>query len=95
MWRAPVNALKAETQWFHEEAKRMFELLSLPVLQLLAVALNFAVITVQSRPMFVLPFRTLEDMMASMPVGAGRETRLERGAWTPGIHTPRDQKVAS
>jgi hypothetical protein len=74
----------------------MFELLSLPVLQLLAVALNFAVITVQSRPMFVLPFRTLEDMMASMPVGVGRETRLER-TWTPGIHTPRDpmQKVAS
>ena len=96
MWRAPVNALKAETQWFHEEAKRMFELLSLPVLQLLAVALNFAVITVQSRPMFVLPFRTLEDMMASMPAGVGRETRLER-TWTPGIHTPRDpmQKVAS
>ncbi|HMF88403.1 MAG TPA: hypothetical protein VK575_10000 [Gemmatimonadaceae bacterium] len=95
MWRAPVNALKAETQWFHEEAKRMFELLSLPVLQLLAVALNFAVITVQSRPMFVLPFRTLEDMMASMPLGVARETRLERGAWTPGIHTPRDQKAAS
>jgi hypothetical protein len=95
MWRAPVNALKAETQWFHEEAKRMFELLSLPVLQLLAVALNFAVITVQSRPMFVLPFRTLEDMMASMPLGGSRETRLERPSWTPGIHTPRDQKVAS
>jgi hypothetical protein len=97
MWRAPVDALKAETEWFHNEAKRMFELLSLPVLQLLAVALNFAVITVQSRPMFVLPFRTLEDMMASVPVAVGRETRLERPAWTPGIRTPRDPmpKVAS
>ena len=97
MWRAPVDALKAETEWFHNEAKRMFELLSLPVLQLLAVALNFAVITVQSRPMFVLPFRTLEDMMASVPVAVGRETRLERQAWTPGIRTPRDPmpKVAS
>ena len=30
LWREPVNALKAETAWFHEEAKRMFELLSLP-----------------------------------------------------------------
>jgi hypothetical protein len=97
MWRAPVDALKAETEWFHTEAKRMFELLSLPVLQLLAVALNFAVITVQSRPMFVLPFRTLEDMMASVPVAVGRETRLERPTWTPGIRTPRDPmpKVAS
>jgi hypothetical protein len=93
-WRAPVDALKAETQWFHDEAKRMFELLSLPVLQLLAVALNFAVITVQSRPMFMLPFRTLEDMMASMPVHAGRETRIEtrieRPSWNPGVRTPRD-----
>jgi hypothetical protein len=97
MWRAPVDALKAETQWFHDEAKRMFELLSLPVLQLLAVALNFAVVTVQSRPMFVLPFHTLEDMMASVPMGMARETRLERPAWTPGIRTPRDPmpKVAS
>ena len=97
MWRAPVDALKAETEWFHNEAKRMFELLSLPVLQLLAVALNFAVITVQSRPMFVLPFRTLEDMMASVPAAVGRETRLERPTWTPGIRTPRDPmpKVAS
>src|SRR5438105_6108985 len=31
IWRGPVNALKAETAWFHEEAKRMFELLTLPV----------------------------------------------------------------
>ena len=28
LWREPVNALKAETEWFHAEAKRMFELLS-------------------------------------------------------------------
>lgn len=97
LWRAPVDALKAETQWFHEEAKRMFELLSLPVLQLLAVALNFAVVTVQSRPMFIVPFRTLEDMMAAVPLGAARETRLERPSWTPGVRTPRDPmpKVAS
>jgi hypothetical protein len=34
-WRAPVEALKKEAAWFHEEAKRMFELLSVPVMQLL------------------------------------------------------------
>jgi ABC-type Fe3+ transport system substrate-binding protein len=41
-WRAPVEALKKETAFFHEEAKRMFELVSIPVMQLLAAALNFA-----------------------------------------------------
>jgi len=71
MWRAPVNALKAETEWFHQEAKRMFELLSLPVLQLLAAAINFAVVTVQSRPMFSLPFKSLEEVLAATPtIGA-------------------------
>ena len=68
IWRGPVNALKAETAWFHEEAKRMFELLTLPVLQLFAAAINFAVIVVQSRPMFVLPFTSLDDVLASTPI---------------------------
>jgi hypothetical protein len=72
MWRAPVNALKAETEWFHQEAKRMFELLSLPVLQLLAAAINFAVVTVQSRPMFSLPFKSLEEVLAATPTIGGR-----------------------
>ncbi len=67
LWREPVNALKAETAWFHEEAKRMFELLTLPVLQLFAAALNFAVIVVQSQPMFELPFTSLDDVLASTP----------------------------
>ena len=71
LWRAPVNALKAETEWFHAEAKRMFELLSLPALQLLAAAVNFAVVTVQSRPMFSLPFKSLEDILAATPMAAG------------------------
>ncbi len=68
LWREPVNALKAETAWFHEEAKRMFELLTLPVLQLFAAAINFAVVIVQSRPHFVLPFTSLEDILAATPV---------------------------
>ena len=72
MWRAPVNALKAETEWFHQEAKRMFELLSLPVLQLLAAAINFAVVAVQSRPMFSLPFKSLEEVLAATPTMGSR-----------------------
>jgi hypothetical protein len=94
LWRAPVNALKAETAWFHEEAKRMFELLSLPVLQLLAAAINFAVVAVQSRPMFSLPFRSLEDILAATPLAVGSRPTLATGS---GMRTPRDPmpRVAS
>ncbi len=80
LWRAPVNALKAETAWFHEEAKRMFELLSLPVLQMLAAAINFAVVAVQSRPMFSLPFRSLEDILAATPLAGSSRPTLETGS---------------
>jgi hypothetical protein len=93
LWRAPVNALKAETEWFHEEAKRMFELLSLPVLQLLAAAINFAVVAVQSRPMFSLPFKSLEDILATTPMAVWRPS-LDSGSR---MRTPRDPmpRVAS
>jgi len=96
LWRAPVDALKAETKWFHEEARRMFELLSLPVLQLLAAALNFAVVTVQSRPMFLLPFKSLDDILHATPstMGGRPELAVRHGA---GMRTPRDPmaRVAS
>jgi hypothetical protein len=70
LWKAPIAALKAETEWFHAEARRMFELLSLPVLQLLAAAMNFFVVAVQSRPLFTLPFTSLDDVMAAAPFAA-------------------------
>ena len=92
LWRAPINALKAETAWFHEEAKRMFELVTLPVLQLLAAAINFAVIVVQSRPMFVLPFNSLEDVLEATPMSLHarhsheKQDRHEKGR----MRTPMD-----
>jgi hypothetical protein len=95
LWRAPIEALKAETKWFHEEARRMFELLSLPVLQLFAAALNFAVVTVQSRPMFRLPFNSLDDVLHATPEATGKpELSVRSGA---GMRTPRDPmaRVAS
>jgi hypothetical protein len=99
LWRAPVDALKAETAWFHAEAKRMLELLSLPVLQLLAAALNFAVVTVQSRPAFTLPFKSLDDIMAAAPIfGHSRDVRADQAAWvaSAAMRTPRDMpRVAS
>jgi hypothetical protein len=88
LWRAPIEALKAETKWFHEEARRMFELVSLPVLQLFAAALNFAVVTVQSRPMFRLPFNSLDDVLHATPEATGKPELSVRSRG--GMHTPHD-----
>ncbi len=54
----------------------MFELISLPVLQLLAAAVNFAVVTITSKPMFSLPFNNLDEVLASTPsIGGSRKAK--------------------
>jgi hypothetical protein len=99
LWKAPVEALKAETAWFHAEAKRMLELLSLPVLQLLASAVNFAVMIVQSHGVFTLPFKTLDDMLAATHFASRARHSGERpvARRAGGVPTPRDPmpRVAS
>lgn len=66
-WKGPINALKAEREWFRKEGREVFELMSLPILQLLAAGFNFGVVLVTGRPHFTLPFRSLEDVLASTP----------------------------
>lgn len=75
----PMTALKAEAAWFQAEARKVFELMSLPVLQLLAAAVNFAVVTITSRPMFSLPFNSLDEVLASTPGLAGTKRAKTRG----------------
>ncbi len=65
--RGPIITLKAESEWFKKQAQTAFELMSLPVLQLFAAAVNFAVVVIGSRPMFSLPFRSIEDLMVATP----------------------------
>jgi hypothetical protein len=77
VYQQAVTALKAETAWFHQEGRAVFELLTLPVLQLLAAAVNFAVVAVRSQPMFVLPFKDLDAVMAATPF-AGSEAAVRR-----------------
>jgi hypothetical protein len=62
-----VAALKAEVAWFKQEGRQMFELLTLPVLQLLAAAINFPVVAVRSHPAFVLPFNSLDEVLSATP----------------------------
>ena len=80
---------KAETEWFREEARRVFELLSLPVLQLLAAAVNFAVVTITSRPMFDLPFNSLDDVLANTARRKNsKRSKAPKGA--PPVQMPRE-----
>jgi hypothetical protein len=62
-WRGPVNALKAENEWFRARSRELLELMSLPVLQLLAAAVNCATVVITARQAFKLPFTTLENVM--------------------------------
>lgn len=84
VWRAPIAALKAETEWFKKEAREVFELLSLPVLQLVAAALNFAVVVILGRPAFALPFKSLDQVLATTPFSKGG---AETHASGPAVHT--------
>jgi len=67
VFRDAVSALQAEVGWFRQQARTLFELLSVPVLQLLAVAVNFVIVLVRSEPVFRLPFRNLEHALAATP----------------------------
>jgi hypothetical protein len=61
-WRRAGNEFRLEVEWMHAKSDQLLELLALPVLQLVAAALNFALVAVASRPAFDLPFRTMRDV---------------------------------
>ncbi|MBI4420712.1 MAG: hypothetical protein HY560_07790, partial [Gemmatimonadetes bacterium] len=67
VWSEAVAALKQQSEWFKQEGRYAFELVSLPVLQLLATAVNFVVVAVRSEPLFALPFKSLDDVVAAVP----------------------------
>ena len=69
-WKGPINALKAEREWFKKEGREVFELMSLPILQLLAAGFNFLIVAVVGKPHFSLPFRSIDEVLASTPFAA-------------------------
>ena len=64
-WKGPIAALKAEREWFQKEARKLFELISLPVLQVVAAGLNFLFVVFTGRPHFSLPFKSIDDVLAA------------------------------
>jgi len=72
-WRDMLTDLKKERTWFRARADELAELIALPVLQILAVILNFCMIVITGLPAFDLPFASLEEAMARVPRRAARE----------------------
>src|SRR5216117_2925452 len=48
-WKGPIAALKAEREWFRKEGRELFELASLPVLQVVASGMNFLFVVFTGR----------------------------------------------
>src|SRR5438093_572549 len=75
------HALKAEHEWFKKEAQHLMELLTLPVLQLVAGGFNFLVVVIMGKPHFNLPFRSLDQVLHSTPIFlSGKTSTVEGGA---------------
>ena len=64
-WKGPIAALKAEREWFRKEGREMFELVSLPVLQLVASGMNFLFVLFTGRGHFTLPFKSIDEVMTA------------------------------
>jgi hypothetical protein len=64
-WKGPIAALKAEREWFRKEGLALFELVSLPVLQVVAAGMNFLFVVFTGRGHFTLPFKSIDEVLAS------------------------------
>ena len=64
-WKGPIAALKAEREWFRKEARELFELASLPVLQVVAAGLNFLFVVFTGRGHFTLPFKSIDEVLSA------------------------------
>jgi len=62
-WRTPIEDFKSEIEWFHAKSEELLEYLTLPVLQVMAAALNFAMILLTARPVMSLPLTGLSALM--------------------------------
>jgi len=60
-WRPSLDDFRHDVDWLHDKSEQVLELISLPVLQLLAAALNFAMILIAGHVAFGVPFRNLHE----------------------------------
>ena len=62
-WKKPLEDLKLEISWLHDKGTEFLEYLALPALNVLAAAMNFALVLVAARPIFSIPFKSLKEVM--------------------------------
>src|SRR5712691_207582 len=60
-WRPSVDDFRHDIEWLHDKSAQVLELIALPVLQLLAAGLNFAMILIAGHAAFGVPFRNLHE----------------------------------
>jgi hypothetical protein len=70
-WQAPLRDLKNEIEWLHVKSDRLLEYLALPVLHVMAAAVNFGMVLIASRPVFQLPFKHLEEIPETRTILTG------------------------
>jgi len=58
-WRPVLDDFRRDIDWLHDKSEQVLELIALPVLQILAAALNFAMILVAGHAAFGIPFKNL------------------------------------
>lgn len=78
-WQQPLQDFKNEIDWLHRKFNELLEFLTLPVLQVLAVILNFCTILLTSKPVFNLPFKELKDVMDTREILVARGLAPKRG----------------
>jgi hypothetical protein len=69
-WRGPINDFKMEIEWLHSKSAELLEFLTLPVLQVLAAGLNFAIILLTSSPVMSLPLKSLKEVMETRDIAS-------------------------
>jgi len=79
-WQRPLEDFKNEIDWLHKKFSELLEFITLPVLQVLAVILNFCMILLTSRPIFNLPFKELKDVMDTREILVARSLLPKKGA---------------
>ena len=62
-WQTPMEDFKREIGWLHGKAQELMEFLMLPVLHVAAALLNFTMILVTGKPVFSIPFKSLQDVV--------------------------------
>src|SRR3989454_3343615 len=82
-WKGPIAALKAEREWFRKESRELFELASLPVLQVVAAGADFLFRAFYGRGHFSLPFKSIDDVLTAthFPARGSGEMAPGGGPW--------------